>query len=427
MDHAAKLRAMAAIVAWIGLLACVYGIAEDPQSQWDFRTYYQAVHSLAAGGTPYGPIHPHSALTGEGGFQYPPLTLFLFQWTLLFSLAGAKLIWLGAKLAAVGMLAWIWRRDFERVNAGWLVALFIALGFNAAVLRDLVSGNISTFEQLGLWFAFGLLVRERPYAAATVLACVAQFKLLPIAFLALIPLVRPRDGWKSFVAGGAVFSGLLMLNLEWSATLTHQYLSLFANDNLHMDERGIINPSSLSLFRDVLDLTSYAPGLPYNRVSGTIAYGIYLGMLGLMVSWVWLNRRAALRQAEPRLLVYLGCALFAIGMPRMKDYSYILMLVPALFVFRDLTRREIRTDYLLIGAGLMVFAQPQQTNIPGLTAFIYMLQAYLPLFMAGAVLVYVLGALERAAVASPDAGRRVSVPLGLPIAPPAHGAAARAP
>jgi hypothetical protein len=77
----------------------------------------------------------------------------------------------------------------------------------------------------------------------------------------------------------------------------------------------------------------------------------------------------------------------------MKDYSYILMLIPTLFVVRDMDRRGIRADYLLLGAGLMTFGQPQQSNVPGLQAGIYMLQAYLPLWIAGAVLVYLLSVL----------------------------------
>jgi hypothetical protein len=97
-----------------------------------------------------------------------------------------------------------------------------------------------------------------------------------------------------------------------------------------------------------------------------------------------------LRAADPKLLVYFACALFTIVSPRLKDYSYILMLMPALFVIHDLGQRGLRPDYLLLGLGLMTFGQPQQSLVPGLQLLIYMLQAYLPLFLAAAVTVYVL-------------------------------------
>jgi hypothetical protein len=169
---------------------------------------------------------------------------------------------------------------------------------------------------------------------------------------------------------------------------------LFSNANLRMDDRGANNPSSLAWFRDLIDLTSYAPGLPYNRLSGTIAYGVFLVALTLIMIRAGWNLRASLRRADPRLLVYLGCALFTVAAPRMKDYSYMLMLLPTLFVVRDLNRRAVRTDYLLLAVGLMIVAQPQQSNVPGVTDLVYMLQSYLPLYLAGGVLVYVLGALR---------------------------------
>jgi hypothetical protein len=379
-----------ALVVWLGLIWCVSSIADDKLNQWDFQVYYTAGHAVAAVESPYRPIHPHPGLAGDLIFQYPPLTAYLFAWTNLISLASAKLVWLGLKILAVGLLAWIWARDFERVDGIWAIALFIALGFNATLLRDFVSGNISTFEQLGIWFGFSLMVRDRPYAAAAILAVVAQFKLLPIAFLALLPLSTRREGWKAVLLGAGLFAGLLGLNEIISPEQTHEYLGLFANSNVRMDDRGVVNPSSLAFFRDLIDLTAYVPGLPYNLEAGTRVYLIYLVALLLVVIRALSRAKVGIREVDARLLVYLGCALYAVAMPRMKDYSYILLLVPALFVVRDLARREGKPSYLLLGVGLMILAQPQQTNVPGLQAFIYMLQAYLPLLMSGVITAYML-------------------------------------
>jgi hypothetical protein len=388
-------RTALTIMVWLGLIVCLYSMVDDRLAQWDFNVYYSAARAFASGGNPYLPIRPHPTLHNDLIYQYPPLTLYLFQWTTLFSLASAKLVWMGLKLIALASLLWLWNKDFERLDVGWPIALIVALGFNSALLRDFVTGNISTFEQLGIWFGFGLLLRDRPYAAAVVLACVAQFKILPIAFLTLIPLSRPHDGWKPFIAGCAVFLGLLALNSVFCPGFTHDYLGLFSNSNLRMDDRGISNPSSLAFFRDTIDLTAYMPGLSYNQTAGTLAYIAYLAALILVLIRLAWSRRAKMRDADPRLILYFGCALFAIAMPRMKDYSYILMLIPTLFVVRDLQSRNLNPNYLLLAVGLMVCAQPQQSNVPGLTALVYMLQAYLPLFMAAAVMCYVLSALLR--------------------------------
>jgi hypothetical protein len=409
LRSASRSRLAATLVAWVCLCICVYSIADDKLAQWDFKVYYSAAHALVSGENPYRPIHPYPGLQGDLIFQYPPLTLYAFKWTTLLSLEAASEVWLCLKLAGLALLAWIWHKDFERLDVSWPSALFLALGLNGTLLRDFVSGNISTFEQLGIWFGFSLLVRKRPYAAAAVLACVAQFKLLPVAFIALIPLVRLRDGWKPFVAGCGIFLGLLALNWAFSPELTHNYLGLFSNANMRMDDRGIGNPSSLAMFRDLIDLTSYVPGLDYNRESGTIVYYAYLATLILILIRAASIKRAALRTADPRVLLYLGCAVYAIAMPRLKDYSYILMLIPTLFVIEDLGKRRITPNYLLIGLGLMICAQPQQTTVPGLMALVYMLQAYLPLLISAAVAEYLLVAGIDAREAPADAREPASL------------------
>ncbi len=104
------------------------------------------------------------------------------------------------------------------------------------------------------------------------LACTAQFKLLPVAFIALIPLVRPHDGWKPMLAGCSLCMGLLALNQVLWPQLTADYILSFGDAGTRMDDRGIVNPSSLALFRDFLDLTANMPGLAQDRRSGAIAY-----------------------------------------------------------------------------------------------------------------------------------------------------------
>jgi hypothetical protein len=138
------------IAVWLGLIVCVYSIADDKFAQWDFYMFYSAAHALADGTNPYVPLHPHPNMYGDSIFQFPPLTIYLFRWTTLLSLASAKLVWLGLKLVALAVLAWLWHKDFERLDVSWPIALFVALGFNATLLRDFDAGNISTFEQLGI-------------------------------------------------------------------------------------------------------------------------------------------------------------------------------------------------------------------------------------------------------------------------------------
>jgi len=381
------------IVVWLGLIACVLAIAASKEGQWDFRVFYFAIHGLLGGANPYLPIHAYADKPDTLTFIYPPLTLYSFQWVSLLTLHSALLAWLGLKLVALGLLAWLWHRNFERLDVSWPVALFIALGFNAALFRDFSSGNVSTFEELGIWLGFTLLLRDRPYAAAVVLACVAQFKLLPAAFICLIPLVRPHDGWKPFLLGSALFLGLFALNPVLNPPLTHDYLEVLSNTNSSLDERGSENPSSLALLRDVMHLGANVPGLADNRTTGTLVYAAFLLALLVVLARVIWSERQKFRNADPKLLLYFGCALFAVVMPRMKDYTYILLLMPTLFVLRDIGKRSMVPDYLLLAVGLMICAQSPQTYVPRLVSLVYLLQSYLPLFIAAAVLAYVLRAI----------------------------------
>lgn len=379
------------IVVWLGLAACLYSIASDYHYQWDFHVYCTAAREFAAGRAPYLHVYPHPWNRTEVLlYNYSPLTLYAFQWTVPLSLEVAKWAWLGIKLVGLALLVRLWHASFERLNAGWAIVLFLVLGFNSALLRDFTAGNISTLEQLGIWLGFGLLIRGRLYAAALVLACVAQFKFLPIVFLTLLLVNQPRAGWKPFALGCMTFIAIFALNLLMGAQLLHDYILHFADPLNEFDSRGVNNPSSLALFRDLMDATSYTNGLPDNVAAGTRIYVLYLILVALLLIWAIWKRRDRLRAADPKLLVYLACALFTIVSPRLKDYSYIIMLMPALFVVRDLGRRGLSPDYLLLGLGLMAFGQPQQSLVPGLQLLIYMLQAYLPLFLAAAVTVYVL-------------------------------------
>jgi hypothetical protein len=249
---------------------------------------------------------------------------------------------------------------------------------------------MSTLEQLGLWLAFSQFIRGRPYSAALLLACVAQFKFLPIVFLVLLLVGRQRDGWKPFAVGCLAFVAIFALNLLMGAGLFHDYILHFSDPLNEFDSRGVANPSSLAFFRDLIDATAYTSGLSENVAAGTRIYALYLILTALLlVRAVW-KRRERLRAADPKLLVYFACALFTVVAPRLKDYSYILMLIPTLFVLRDLGRRRLHPDYFLLGLGLLAFGQPQQSLVPGLTVLIYILQAYLPLFLAVAVMAYLL-------------------------------------
>jgi hypothetical protein len=88
----------------------------------------------------------------------------------------------------------------------------------------------------------------------------------------------------------------------------------------------------------------------------------------------------------------------------MKDYSYIIMLLPGLFVLRALVAHRAHRASALPVLGVLLLVQAADTQVPLLRQLMPLIHAYFPLLLTGAVGVYLL----RIALPSPD-----GVPIGL--------------
>jgi len=182
---------------------------------------------------------------------------------------------------------------------------FSGVGFNSTLLRDFTAGNISTFEQLGIWLGFGLLIRGRLFDRSVGPGVrVSQFKFLPMGFLVAAPrhASAARVGNHSPWAGMA-FVAIFALNLLMGAGTFHDYIVHFADPVNNFGQSRVINPSSLAFFRDLIDATSYTNGLrkmspPGREFTCFISFLLAL----LLIRAVW-NQRDRLRAADPKLLV----------------------------------------------------------------------------------------------------------------------------
>jgi hypothetical protein len=261
--------------------------------------------------------------------------------------------------------------------------LFLVLCFNSTILLDLAAGNIALFESLGLWSAFALVLKGRPYVAGLVIAVVAQFKLIPVLFLGVLPFIGPARGWKPLFASGAVFAGLLALNPVLLPEMTGQFLSSFSG-NPNLNEFGQINPSTLSFLRGIIEFAA-TKGLPLPRLLADIGY--LLVVVSLLIGAIWLERRhsARLRNVDQRLLIYLACVLYALAVPRMKDYSYVLLLIPALHVVR-----HAGAQAMVSLVAVMALLPGRSTYLPGVDAIVPQLHAYLPWFTTWVLLYFLV-------------------------------------
>lgn len=371
------------VLVWLAIAACLAAIFFG-QYQWDMRVFHAAPLALDMKIDPYGMPSSIPGIPFGFCYLYPPVLLYVFKPLGAVSLETAMAIWFGLKMLAAAFLLGVWHRNFERLSLAWPTVLFLVLGFNSTILLDVAAGNIALFESLALWGAFALVLKGRPYLAGLIIAILSQFKLTPALFLGVLPFVGPARGWKPLFASGAVFTGLLALNPLLLPEMTSQFIDSFSSGNPNLDEHGQINPSTLSFFRIIVEFAAMN-GVPLPRLLADFAY--LLIAVSLLVFAIWLERRHSdrLRKVDQRWLIYLACVLYALAAPRMKDYSYVLLLIPALHVVR-----QAGVQAALPLVGLMALLPAHSTYLPGVDLVFTQLHSYLPWFTTWVLLYYLV-------------------------------------
>jgi len=340
-----------------------------PAGQWDFEVYYYALKVRDAGGNPWD----HAQLVRAAGgavhhLNYPPHVLPFFRLFYFDDLQLSKQVFLAAKLAVLAALLTLWLRAFIPAGfRGWFLA-FAALGFNAALARDLVVGNISIFEQALIWFGLYALLRRRPLVFVTLITLAGQAKVLPLALLALVLAadVPHRGRW---FLGGVGGCGLIALAvyLAWPEE-TRYYLALQAAVGM-MEPGSPLNPCLRALVQDLIQAAQPALPVLQGRRAADLALPVYAAAAAVIVAaTVWAIRRGR----DPLWAWYLGLCGYALTVPRMKDYSFILLLVPVFELLRPRLTGSPSGRGLAVGI-LAVLAAPGTD----------MLWEYRPLLLAG--------------------------------------------
>lgn len=369
-------------IAGLGLVLAAIARYMAPRvaHAWDFETFYYAAAALRRGLDPYR-LELLSAVAGKPvplPFLYPPATLAVFVPLSALPLATATVAWLALKVALAVALVLVWSRGPLRGMPLARVALASLLAFNAALVMDVRAGNLATLEALGLWLAFALYVSGRPWAFALLVALVSAFKVLPIAFLALLLVPRRRKGpaVQPLVAGLAVFAAIVVL----PALRGSSWLASLAAGAPAVRPHGEFNPSALGLFDTLL-------GAP--RGAGSFADPALIlwaiAALALLVASRGVLRRAWTR-GEPTEWVVIACLLYGLLAPRMMAYSYVLLVAPgalmierlfprtrdrviawSVLVAQGIVRLGFQADFLLSVPSLPLRTSPVVANLPFLT------------------------------------------------------------
>ena len=339
-------------------------IANSGSFLWDFKTYYAAGRAYLTGLDPYSlrDLSIVSSQTILFPYVYPPHTLIVAGLLAVPSYPVTVIFFLVVKVLALGALLLIWKKHFLHDLATPLFVLFSFFAFNAALVRDFETGNISVFEQLGLWFAFSLLLRDRWWGFAVILLVVGSVKLTPLLFL-LLPLLlggRRRAIVTASSAGAAVVLGAGV------AVLSPRLFSGFMQNIHEPAGRGIVNPSLYQAFVDGQGFLERHAGI---HLPGWLAVLVFcLSSFCILVLAGW-GIRTLSRQGRANrklLIVLFSCIVYALLMPRFKDYSYLLLLVPAWYL---LFRSGIVRSPRLAAIAVMIPFHPAVAGLGILTTF----------------------------------------------------------
>lgn len=299
--------------------------------QWDLKVYMECSRTLASGGDPY----TSTPVVDGIGYQclYPPLATDLYRPFAAASAArdgAGEKAWAGLKVLSLLLMLWLWREALLKRGNDFPRLLFIAIAYGCPFWADFRAGNAASFEHLVLWAGLAAFVAGKDWLFVALVAASAQPKLLPAAFLGLALCVpRPRVGL--FAAGVALTLAAFGLNELVRPGLLKSFFHQLADPGQPWRfERGPNNVAVLGFLEHLIEVgtgdraraVSWAARLHILWSAGIAA------ATGLSLRRVW--RGPGDERAKRLSTTLLVCAAYALVVPRLKDYSFFLLIPPTL-------------------------------------------------------------------------------------------------
>ncbi len=387
MNKAGVLKAalVGALVVYFGIV--LFHLATQPRFQWDFKIYYSSAQALLLGQNPYD-AQALARVAGQPLMPclYPPQGLLLYLPFVFFSYAVAAKLYLLFKLIVWVLLFVLWQRYFLK-KPGMAFVLFSLLAFNSAVYLDLRSGNPNAIEQAFIWAAFFFFLREKLFLFCLFVILAASLKLQPILLLFFL-LFSSHPHRLRYLAGSITVFAVLNLALWvarpdlWagfiqnagSAAVPYTYY-----------ENGRINPSTFAVVNDLFRIFSFLGGPALPKWLPVLVYQSAASLIVLTTAY---RLREARRQAIPadrRIWLYAAVMAYALALPRFKDYTYVMLLVPAFYMIEEIMEKPQAAGCLALG---LLFVLPVGSMWPGSGPFVSIFWEYYPWFLAFGVWVF---------------------------------------
>ncbi|MBI3534557.1 MAG: DUF2029 domain-containing protein [Deltaproteobacteria bacterium] len=360
-------------LSWIFAIFLFCLVAFRPSAeQWDYYNMHESVKAFNLGLDPYQ--HKNLQMITERptysgvGYSYPPLIIICFEWLSLLSAKAGYFIWLVLKLLTYIILFMIWSRYFLPLKNNFLTIFYFIFAFNSTLYIDLATGNVSAFEQLVIWSSFIFLLNARIWPYCICIAIISQIKLIPIVFLLLPLVIHKKPYWLPVIGSAGIFSLIFSVNyFIWP-----EYFVSFANivQNLHQYPLAKAH-GLLELFGELFGELSGIPKLLYLL--------LFVIIVPLSYSAIK-NFQHRNKTYDIKKVILFFCATYVVAIPRMKDYSYVIILLPALYALMELPQKY------LVSVILIPILAPNAINsiLPGRNFFLIVYN-YMPFLCSCAI------------------------------------------
>ena len=300
--------------------------------QWDLKVYLLCSRTLASGSDPYASM----PVLDDVSYQclYPPIATDLYRPFAAASdawgHAAGERLWAALKVLSLFLMLWIWRKWILRPGPDLPRVLFAAVAYGSPFWNDFRAGNASSFEHLVLWGGLAAFVAGKDLLFAALIAVAAQPKLLPAAFLPLL-LIQPKRSWRFFLGGSALALGLFVLNEAVHPGLLKSFFHQLGDPSQPWRyERGPNNCSVVGFLQHVLE-TAWRD----RALASLWAMRLDVLWVGAVCVLTAFSLRRIVKdpgseEDKRRRVMMLYIAAYALVVPRLKDYSFLLLIPPTL-------------------------------------------------------------------------------------------------
>jgi len=309
--------------------------------QWDFRAEYYSARAYLAGLNPYD-IKAVSRINEFVLFPtaHSPVNLFFFLFFAKFDYQTAYCLYLILKCVLLFLLIYLWRNKFLDRQVDIIFYLLCAFAFNCAIYLDLRSGNISILEQSVIWLALFYYLKGRLIPFCALIIFISTFKMQPILLLSLLLFTENRKKYAYLLGSLAVFGFVFFVLYLFEPLLLKNFITS-ALATTRQIESGIDNPidtpSTLVFMRGLAQSLSRATGITLFNKIYWLAYLSVITVVILLSQRAYSYIRTWNMPDKKKWVIFLTCLVYVLVVVRLKDFSYIILIVPTYFIIRRVT------------------------------------------------------------------------------------------